>query len=303
MYCVNCGILYEKRGGFCPSCCCDQNIPLEIINRTLDDNKRKPFGYKLNIGYPGERMALIASVVLCAFVLFVLSLVSFGVFAFLFCYSLLLLKHQEISLKNNSIKISDTQYQNIFKLSKLAAHRLNLPLIDVYIIQDNNLNAFATGFYKYGFIVLSSHLVDTFTPGELLFVLGHEMAHIKKHHITFTRLTQPAINNNFQIVLASLISFTFNIWSVKAEYTADQAGLITTRDLNAGITTMVKLAGGAYDTPDRLVNYELGNDPETFESHRNALLEYIGTHPFISNRIKRLKVFASSSVFLSTQNL
>ena len=142
------------------------------------------------------------------------------------------------------IQVSKSNFGNIFKLAKIAAYRLKIPLPEIYITEEPQYNAYTMGFYKYGFIVINSSIARDFKPGELLFVIGHEMGHIRKYHTTWLNLLNPAKAGSSRFIFAPIMQIIFNIWSVKAEYTADQAGLIACKDINPAVTTLLKLAGG-----------------------------------------------------------
>jgi len=59
-----------------------------------------------------------------------------------------------------------------------------LPMPKVYIIEDNGMNAFATGRNpSNGIIVLTSGLIDNLSDSELKGVIAHELSHIKNYDI------------------------------------------------------------------------------------------------------------------------
>lgn len=290
-YCVNCGDEYSKRSGVCSSCCYDQVIPKEIIESELVRYKNGPDEGGITFGYPGEKVALILSVFVAGIVAVFLGVVSFGLFFLILIIGLVQLKINHISLRKNNILVSDSQFPKVFALSKIAAHRLKLPLPEVYVYNYSDFNAYTMGFYRYGFIVVSSAMVKEFRPEELLFVIGHEMGHIKKYHTTKLSLLNPAKTGIAGFLIAPIMKWIFNVWSVKAEYTADQGGLIACKNVNAAVSALSKLAGG----PEIGKEVDLSQaDKEDKSEEKEAwgnLLEYLGTHPYISNRIQQLRDF------------
>ena len=170
-----------------------------------------------------------------------------------------------------------------------------MPLLPVYIIQDQNYNAYTQGFLSDAWVVLNSGTVEDFTPEELAFVIGHEVAHVKKKHTTWLTLMSPASG-----ILSSMISLVmrpiFNLWSLKCEFTADRGGLIATRSIDSAATALVKLSTGA-----KLVSQVdwkgLLKDYKNQETLSTRLTELLGTHPFPINRIKELWSFSKSKTF------
>ncbi|MCX7590985.1 MAG: M48 family metallopeptidase [Kiritimatiellae bacterium] len=296
-FCANCGARYEVPLGVCPCCYRDQELPEEIIDGRLQDYQHRPPSTGEPIfGYPGERSALYLSVAVCLAILAVLGTATVGLILLVLAANLLFLVFSHLSIKAQMLQVSETCFHNVHRVAKVAAYRLRLPLPPVYITEDPGYNAYTAGFFRYGFVVVPSALVRDFAPDELLFVIGHELCHMKRYHTTWLTLMHPAQGAGAKFILAPLVRVIFNVWSVKSEYTADQAGLIACRNPRAAIMTMLKLAGGSevekkldFGTSERLA----GQEPEPGA----ALLEYLGTHPFISNRIRQLSSFASSSKY------
>jgi Zn-dependent protease with chaperone function len=296
-HCVNCATKYAPPCGLCPKCHLDPRIPEEVIDRDLSTRQGSHFHPRdVPIGYPGEvaalRLAIFASIV--TFVL--LGAVTFGFFIVVLGGSLLTLGLRQFNAKGSMITVSEKNFETVWKLTKLAAFRLRMPLPAVYITQDQSYNAHTVGFYTYGFIVINSAMVRDFKPAELLFVIGHEVGHMKCHHTTWLNLLQPGRAGSARFLFAPLMRIIFNIWSVKGEYTADQAGLVACDNLAAACGGLLKLAGG--DAVEQQVA-----DPAGFRDGApdsiGTISEYFGTHPFIHNRVHHLRAFAASRCYRS----
>jgi len=293
-YCVNCGNQYDKPSGVCFNCYSDQSTPNEIIDAELLKNKGKStYTDDLSFGFPGEKAALILSVVISIIIAIIIGTISFGLFFAILLINLIYLKISHISSQKNMIRVSENSFKNVYKLSKIAAYRLKLPLPEIYITENPQYNAYTMGFYRYGFIVINSSMVKDFNPGELLFVIGHEMGHIKKYHTTWLNLIYPARAGSAKFIFAPIMQIIFNVWSVKAEYTADQAGLIVCKDINSASISLLRLAGGS--TIEKEIDIsKITNSQDKQEEILSSMIEYLGTHPFIKNRIKQLLNFAST---------
>lgn len=294
-YCVNCGRNYQKAYSICLSCCSDQVVPNEIIASELLRNKNcHQNAFDPHFGFPGEKAALLLSLIISILVATFIGTVSLGLFFLILVGNLVYLKINHITARKNMIPVSENNFKNILSLAKVAAYRLKLPLPDIYITQDPQYNAYTMGFFRYGFIVINSSLINAFKPSELLFIIGHEMGHIKRYHTTWLNLMSPARVGGAKFVFAPVMQMIFNVWSVKAEHTADQGGLIACRDINAAILCLLKIASGTIIEEEvdlsKIIHKEDNNKEEVFTN----LFEYLGTHPFMENRIKHLVNFSST---------
>ena len=295
-YCVNCGNQYTNLSSFCPFCLCDQIIPNEIIDKEINQyNYHTSIPSKLHFGYPGEKVALFFSILLSLILVIVLGSASFGIIFLIFSWNLLYLYIGYKSNQKNLIRVSGKNFKNIHKISKLAAHRLKISLPEIFIINNPSYNAYATGFFQYAYIVVHDSLVQDLTPEELLFVIGHEMGHIKCQHTTWLMLQNPSHSANTRFLFAPIIRIIFNAWSIKAEYTADQAGIIACKNAEAAISSLTKLASGKSPDGKFDVN-DMINSKDEVEDMLNVVTELFGSHPLISNRIKQALVY-SSKVF------
>ena len=79
--------------------------------------------------------------------------------------------------------------QEIYRLVENTALMAGLPMPKVYIIEDESLNAFATGYSpKSASIALTQGIIKKLTPTELQGVIAHEFAHIGNRDIRLNML-------------------------------------------------------------------------------------------------------------------
>ena len=293
-YCVNCGKEYNNSSGACPNCFSDQVTPNEVINAELSKNKlRRPDPHDLKFGFPGEKGALILSIAISLTLVVILGAISFGLFFGILALNLFYLKIRHLSSQKNMIRISKNNFKNIFLLSKVAAFRLKLPQPEIYIVHDPQYSAYTLGFYKYGFIVINSAMASDFKLAELLFVIGHELGHMKRYHTTWLNLTNPAREGSANFIFAPIMKAIFNVWSVKAEFTADQAGLIACQEIGSAITSLLKIAGGP-DVEKEVDITKIVHPQGEAADILSGMAEYLSAHPFVENRIKQLMHFSST---------
>jgi len=80
----------------------------------------------------------------------------------------------------NAREITADQGPDLFKMVANLAHRGNLPMPRVYIIDTDVPNAFATGRSPhYAVVAVTTGIMNTLTDAELAGVIAHELAHIK----------------------------------------------------------------------------------------------------------------------------
>ena len=80
----------------------------------------------------------------------------------------------------NAREITTDQSPDFFKMVANLAHRANLPMPRVYIIDTDVPNAFATGRSpQYGVVAVTTGIMKTLNNDELAGVIAHELSHIK----------------------------------------------------------------------------------------------------------------------------
>lgn len=226
-------------------------------------------------------------------------------------------------------EINDKSEENkkVFKCVENVALAAGMPTPRVYIMNDESLNAFATGTSpQNASIALTSGIIKKLSPLELEAVIAHEMGHIKNRDVrldviiitclgaltlladfiarTFmysgnNRSNNKDQNNTQAILLILWLSLLlFNLLfapiiyfslSRTREYAADAESAHITRNPNALISALKKIS--VDPRVEALDNCKLmGNVCIANPLGKKRMFAGIGdTHPSIENRIKRLK--------------
>jgi Zn-dependent protease with chaperone function len=152
-----------------------------------------------------------------------------------------------------SVRCGPRQLPTLYRLMQDAREILDVPEPEIYLQRGAEDHAFTAGVAR-TFVVLSSGLIENFTNDELLFVLGHELGHIKCGHVLYQmvgRLLIPLLEGLGSVTLGigqlagiGLVS-GFYEWIRQAEYTADRAGLLVCQDGRVAQTAIMKLGGGS----------------------------------------------------------
>ncbi|MBN1325204.1 MAG: M48 family metallopeptidase [Alphaproteobacteria bacterium] len=227
----------------------------------------------------------------------------------------------------NAIEIHDNekQYLEVFRSVENVALAAGLPRPRIYVINDESLNAFATGRSpKDASIALTSGIIKKLDKLELQGVIAHEMAHIGNRDIRLDMILVTGIgvtvfaadiimrsalyggnrssdekNNNGAILLMVWLAFmVFNFIitpllrmavSRKREFAADATGAKITRNpagLAAALRKITK--DSRVESLDKVKSMSAMciADPT---APREFISEAFATHPPVAERIKRLE--------------
>lgn len=172
-------------------------------------------------------------------------------------------------------------------------HRLGLETeIEAYCVADPMPNAFATP-PEQGRLLLgvSSAALERLDPGELRFVLGHEIGHALLDHFSLSPEVLAADDRLSPAQLAR-----YYAWMRYAELSADRVGLLCSGDADAAVRAFFKLTSGLSEPRF------LGNASESAhqwteisaEKMESAEADWFSTHPYSPLRLRALDVFARS---------
>jgi len=153
-----------------------------------------------------------------------------------------------IALCGDNFHVTERSCHDMYRLAKEVWDILELESApELYVHQDYYINAYTTGDRQDAFMVLSSGAFDKLTDEEMSFVIGHEAGHIKSRHVLYHVLCAYINQIITQIPGASLIAKPLTLalayWNRMSEFTADRAGLLACQNLNASMSTIMKMSG------------------------------------------------------------
>ena len=185
-------------------------------------------------------------------------------------------------LKGNSIKINAQQYPEIFKIVEEQCQVLGINKVPEVYIGGGHFNAFVTKLAGRKFLMLFSELVETASRGDydvLKFVIGHELGHIKRKHLSHNLLLAPS----------ALIPFLSLAHSRGCEYTCDRIGYhFTSQGAYEGI--LILAAGKEIHTKINIARFV--EDAEAESNFWVWFSEKFLTHPHIYKRMAAIKNYA-----------
>lgn len=209
----------------------------------------------------------------------------------------------------------------LYRLVENLAITAGLPMPKLYMVQDANMNAFATGRDpQHASIAVTTGLRQALTREELEGVLAHELSHIGNYDTRFLMLTIFLVglvgligeffvrsqlfggdnrrNNNGAILIAAfaaaiigriLAQLLHLAISRRREYLADASGALLTRYPQGLADALRKI--GAHSTPSETANSTVAPLYFTNPFGNNLagkISNLFATHPPIEDRIKAL---------------
>lgn len=226
----------------------------------------------------------------------------------------------------SEIQPSTPENREIFRMVENVALAAGLPTPRVYIINDNSLNAFATGRTPHdASVALTRGIINKLDRNELAGVIAHEMAHIGNRDIRLDMLMITGIGvtvfiadvlsrsimygnhstsnddnrgNSTAILMMIWLAFTvFNFIitpllrmavSRNREYAADATGALITRDPKSLANALQKISSDSRIRAIDNVKSVAAICIANPSKPSQFVSELFATHPPIKNRIKKL---------------
>ena len=284
--CTDCGQHFDSSLSSCPACGCPVAVSQPGNMSKGIYNPRGALGQREDMEslvHPKEKMYFAIAVVISV-LLYLFLIISIVGIAYIVIGAVVLLIAQGLligNLKGNAVRVSERQFPDIHQLTVGLSHEMGLPQVpDVYVVQSGGvLNAFATRFFGTDFVVIYSDVLElAYQNGEpaVAFVLAHELAHVKRKHVTYRSLVFPAM----------LMPFLGKAYSRACEYTCDRFGAHCRPD-GAADGLRVLAAGKRLYT--RVDIEEFRTQGIRDRGFWTWFAEILSTHPYLSNRLTALQ--------------
>ena len=152
-----------------------------------------------------------------------------------------------VQYTGSHLKVTSDNYPKIYEYLQYAAQILDVKKIpELYIEWGYNINACTVG-AENPIIVLNSGLIDLCDDDEIMFIIGHELGHIKSNHMLYHMMAQ-VINFiieqiPFGSITAAPFQYALYYWDRMSEFTADRAGMLACQNKEAAIRAFMKMSG------------------------------------------------------------
>ena len=189
------------------------------------------------------------------------------------------------SIRLNGVRLNEEQFPHVYEKVKELCTKMEMSSVpDVYVVESSGiLNAFATRFFGRNMVVLYSELFELMNEGseeELTFVIAHELAHIKRRHIS----------KQFLVLPAMWIPGITQAYSRACEFTCDRYAAYYTQNSEAA-----KKALTIFGVGKRLFEFINRNSYLNQVQQEHGLFiwlsEKLSTHPPLPKRIREISNF------------
>jgi heat shock protein HtpX len=223
-------------------------------------------------------------------------------------------------------KVDNKSAVNLMKLVEGLSKKANIPVPTVYIIEDSNPNAFATGRNpEHAAIAVTTGILSLLSNKEMKGVLAHEISHIVNRDILISTIVASIAglistigniaqwsaifggfsndddndNNIFTLivtvivapVIATLVQLSI---SRTREFMADNSGALLTKNPLALASALVKIDAYAHKRPMKNANSATAHifiiNP--LAGSKKTFANLFSTHPSTEERVAKLKKLA-----------
>lgn len=223
-------------------------------------------------------------------------------------------KVQKIIHTGSYLQVNENQYSKLYTIYSECCDILDFSVKPkFYLKQMYEINAYATCFAD-PIVVIGTGCLDVLTDDEIRFILGHELGHVKSHHLLYHDMAGiiaqiGTILGDMTLGIGGVVSLGLQIallyWQRMSEFTSDRAGLLACQDYNAVITTIAKMAGVDRKSPEQLNPTAFMNQAREFEGFDYDTLDKLAklysvielTHPWTVMRAAELDKWVSSGQY------
>ena len=255
-----------------------------------------------NYRYPTETAIFWGTILLVTLVIILSSAATFcltGVFIlafFVMAYLSNKSHHQSLILHAQRVDLS--LQHPLSQLVRTCQQRLRPGSLDMFIVRENQLNAYTFGINSPKAIVLYSPMLQLMDAEELMFVLGHEMGHISLGHTWLNTILGGIAGIPAPYGAAAMLALIFRSWNRACEYSADRAGMIACKSPEKAVTALIKLVSGDNDLTENEKAQWLQLLDRQEGLLTNQMQELVSSHPMIIKRIEQIRSFAKDPVYL-----
>ena len=217
-----------------------------------------------------------------SYIVFLFSIIGIVILGVLMLLSYFIHALSMASIRRNGIRLSNQQFPDMYEKAEMLAQKMELKKMpNIYVMESSGfLNAFATRFFGKNMVVVYSEIFDLSEEGredELLFVLAHEFAHLKRRHVLVHMLVLPAM----------YVPFLGEAYLRACEYTCDRYAAYYVDNIEAAKKALAMFAIGKKLSSK--VNQEAFVEQIREESGFFAWLnEKLSSHPDLPKRINAL---------------
>jgi Zn-dependent protease with chaperone function len=215
------------------------------------------------------------------------------------------------AMLGSDLRITEKQFPSLYKIFRKACDVLEVPEPLFYLSTNPELNAY-TACPDKPIIKIYSYLLDILEEDEIMFVLGHELSHIKSRHLVYSLLGELLSTGALRMIVSTIpgmsvlytpaeisLNYALYQWLRAAEYTCDRGGFLACQNFEASCSALMKLSGYSRKYANELSLDEFFAQAQSFQEENEAalgkiqqiLLSFGQTHPWGVLRVRELMKF------------
>lgn len=218
--------------------------------------------------------------------------------------------------------VDRAQLPELYAMTEELSHSAQLPMPKLYIYEDPQPNAFATGRdYTHGVVAVSTGILQLLDQRELRGVIAHELAHIKNRDMLIASMAailasaiswigeltfglgslfmprgeddeggaNPLLGLVFIIITPIIAMLVQMALSRSREFVADETGAKIAGDASGLRSALLKLYHRHAQSQDRPSSLATAHLYISNPLRGGGLLKMLSTHPPVEERVKRLE--------------
>jgi len=215
------------------------------------------------------------------------------------------------AMLGSDLRITERQFPSLYKIFREACDVMEVPEPLFYLGTEPQLNAY-TACSDQPIIKIYSYLLDILDEDEIMFVIGHELAHIKSRHLVYTVLGDLLSTGILRVIVSTIpglsviyspaeisLNYAFYQWMRASEYTCDRGGFLACQNFEASCRALMKMAGYSKTYANELNLEEFFAQTQAFDEVNETglgkiqqiLLSFGQTHPWTVLRTRELLKF------------
>jgi len=217
-------------------------------------------------------------------------------------------------LYGSLLRVGEKQMPSVYRMLREACEVIGVDEPMLYINASPVINAYTSCPDK-PIIVINGGLLDIMEGDELMFVIGHELAHIKSEHITYSILGNIIKDGLIGTLLSGIpgagaatevLNYAYFEWSRASELTCDRGGLLACQNFEASCRALMKIAGSSLRYMNELNLDEFIDQGRNFQEMdlsasgkiQKILLSRTMTHPWTVYRVNQLLKFYEGTEYM-----
>jgi Zn-dependent protease with chaperone function len=197
-------------------------------------------------------------------------------------------KMLEVYLLADTVRMTSSAFPRIIELCKIGASRIGVKPPNLYLMHSEEINASTIGMFGTKRIIFTSKAIEELNEEELLFLIGHELAHIKFGHTFWNGIAGAGMSHGIP-VFSNIAHVILKKWLFYCEYTCDRTGLYVSKSIEASCSTLIKAFVGSslYHKIDKQDLLNQANQIDKIGIFGSVLINQL-THPPLPYRIRGL---------------